>query len=162
MITDNAIIARLWDDALDLGFRSSSISFVEMMVAEHRLQNVVSGRWDPAFSMAEGSADYLRQRINDVHPNLYVVHPNDVQAEVSDPAHILINTRRIPGLDARHWARCLSNTFDLDVEKATASTLLLLCASPEHALQLNRIIFVLKESLKMVILKNSEGSCDPT
>jgi len=154
ILTNNEKIARLWDEALDLGFRSSSVSFVEIMIAEHRLQQVVSGNWDQSFSAAEQSARELRNRIGELHPQIYIIEPEDVQAETTDLGHILINTSRIPNFDARVWAHTLSTQFDLDVEKATASTLLLLCASPDHAGQLNTIIRILQAALNLVLTQS--------
>lgn len=155
IVTQHENIARLWDEALDLGFRSSSVSFVEIMIAEHRLHQIVSGNWDSAFSRAEQGAKALRGRIKDIHPNLYIVRACDVQAELSDPAHILINTSQISNFDSRQWAACLSEDFNLDVEKATDTTLLLLCASPLHLKQLDEIIFILKTALSRIISKNA-------
>jgi arginine/lysine/ornithine decarboxylase len=146
MITNSETIAALWDEALDLGFRSSSISFVDIMIAEHRLQQVIRGDWDVAFSEAEKSAQSLRAYIPSLHPSLEVISPRDVGAETTDPAHILISTHLLPDFDARNWAQILSSQFALDVEKATASTLLLLCASPAHYHQLNEIKKILKKS----------------
>jgi len=153
ILTHSEKIARLWDEALDLGFRSSSVSFVEIMIAEHRLQQIVSGDWDVAFSEAEKNAAELRKRIHEIHPALYVVEPEDVQAEVSDPAHILICTNRIPNFDARIWANLLSRDFALDIEKATTSTLLMLCASPIHMHQIDKIIQILKTALHEVVTR---------
>ena len=158
ILTDNREIARLWDAALDLGFRSSSVSFVEIMIAEHRLQQIVSGDWNQAFSLAEESAKQLRDRVEEIHPDLYVVQVKDAQAEYVDPTHILINTGRIIDFDARKWAENLANNFEIDVEKATASTLLLLCASPVHAKNTTRIIRSLKESILMTITHASKAT----
>lgn len=146
ILTDNQTIARLWDEALDLGFRSSSISFVEVMIAEHRLEQIVSGDWDASFSQADRAADLLSDRIKDIHPDLYVIKPEQVEAETCDPAHILISTHNIQNMDAREWAKTLSNEFSLDVEKVTASTLLLLCGSPSHLEEIDKIITVLKKA----------------
>jgi len=151
IITQNEKIARLWDEALDLGFRSSSISFVQMMIAEHRIEQVLSGDWNSRFKIAEQSAMRLRERVGDIHPELYIVQPEDVQAQTTDPGHILINTSRLLNFDARIWANTLSTAFDLDVEKATASTLLLLCTSPVHGREMNTIILILKTALNMVL-----------
>jgi len=155
ILTHNETIARFWDEALDLGFRSSSISFVEIMIAEHRLEQIISGEWDSDFTQAELSAMRLRKRVKDIHPDLYVVHPQHVQAESSDPAHILINTSQIPNFDARIWANQLSLNFDLDVEKATKSTLLLLCASAVHTRQIDKIILILTKALQMTLSQSN-------
>ena len=161
MLTDDAAIARLWDEALDLGFRSSSVSFVEIMIAEHRLEQIARGVWNASFEQAERAAQSLSDRIHDVHPDLHIVQPTDVQAEVHDLTHILIGTSEIRGLDARRWAEILSSDFALDVEKATSTTLLLLCGSPDHWTQMDEIITCLKESLKMCLnqsrSKENEG-----
>lgn len=156
IITDNATIARHWDDALDLGFRSSSVSFVEIMIAEHRLEHIISGDWDTAFDTANRAARSLSNRIHEVHPDLHIVAPADVRAEAHDPSHILISAAKIKNLDARQWASALANKYGLDVEKATASTLLLLCGSPDHLTQIDDIISCLKEALNMT-LTQSEG-----
>jgi len=155
ILTHNETIARFWDEALDLGFRSSSISFVEIMIAEHRLEQIISGEWDSDFTQAGLSAMRLRKRVKDIHPDLYVVHPQHVQAETSDPAHILINTSQIPNFDARIWANQLSLNFDLDVEKATKSTLLLLCASAVHTRQIDKIILILTKALQMTLSQSN-------
>jgi len=147
IITNREDLARLWDEALDLGFRSSSVSFVEIMVAEHRLSQIVKGNLESAFQQAEKSAEILRRRINDIHADIYVVEPHHVGAESVDPAHILINTSNLQNFDARIWAQNLSLHFSLDVEKATSKTLLLLCASPAHQSQIDRILSTLKSSL---------------
>lgn len=149
ILTNNSSIARLWDEALDLGFRSSSVSFIEVMIAEYRLEQVISGYWDKSFSKAERAAELLRKRIKEIHPDLFIVQPEHVQAETCDPSHILICTRHISNFDAREWAKTLSNEFALDVEKVTASTLLLLCGSPDHLIKIDEIISVLKESFLM-------------
>ena len=154
ILTDNEKIARLWDEALDLGFRSSSVSFVNIMIAEHRLEQIVSGEWDMVFDQAERAAISISNRIHEVHTDLNVVRPADVQAEMNDPAHILISTYEIEGLNARRWAAILSDEFGLDVEKATSSTLLLLCGSPAHLAQIDEIIFYLREALKMTLAQN--------
>lgn len=149
MITNSETIARLWDEALDLGFRSSSVSFVEIMIAEHRLTQISGGDWDLFFEQADRAAKTLADRIHEVHPELHIVQPIDVQAETHDPTHLLISTRDIQELDARLWAETLAREFALDVEKATLTTLLLLCGSPTHLEQMDEIIFCLKESLNM-------------
>lgn len=161
ILTESETIARHWDDAQNLGFRSSSLSFVEIMIAEHRLQQIISGDWDAAFSMAERAATTLKKRIGDIHSDLYIVEPHDVGAEVSDPSHILINTSRIPHFDARHWANTLSTVFALDVEKATSSTLLLLCASPAHDRQIENIILILKQALNFVLSQKETQNYGP-
>ena len=160
MITDHPDIARLWDEALDLGFRSSSISFVEVMVAEHRLSQVLNGDWDEALEKAGRAAQSLRKRIDEVHPGLYVIGPDQVQAETYDPAHILIGTDKVPDLEARDWARVLSSQFALDVEKSTSSTLLLLCGSPIHLDHLDEVISILKSSLNLTLKRNQSPSYD--
>jgi len=159
MLTEKKTVARLWDDALDLGFRSSSVSFVEIMIAEHRLAQIVRGDWNASFDQAERAANSLADRIQDVHPELYIVRPEDVQAETHDPTHILIGAGEIPGVDARHWAEILSSEFAFDVEKATSATLLLLCGSPAHWTQIDEIIICLKDALNMS-LEQSRGSED--
>lgn len=146
MLTNTETIARLWDEALDLGFRSSSVSFVECMIAEHRLEHIAAGKWDEHFDKAERAATQLNQRIADIHPEIYTVQPADVQAETKDPSHLLISTDKIPNFDAREWARLLTAEFALDVEKATATTLLLLCGSPLHLNQIDEIISRLKRA----------------
>ncbi len=157
MLTHNETIARLWDEALDLGFRSSSVSFVEIMIAEHRLEQIHRGDWSASFDQAERAAKMLAGRIHEVHPDLHIVQPVDVEAETYDPTHILISTSDIQGLDARLWADVLASAFALDVEKATATTLLLLCGSPAHLAQMDDIISCLKESLDM-FLKQSRSA----
>lgn len=158
MLTNKELIARHWDEALELGFRSSSVSFVEIMIAEHRLSQVVAGDWNESFAKADGAAQRLRRRIQDVHEDLYVVPPSDIQAEVNDLSHILISTHKIPLLDAREWAETLSRYFALDVEKATASTMLLLCASPDHLSHIDQIISSLKQALKQTLARRYEQS----
>lgn len=147
ILTNDETIAHLWDEALDLGFRSSSVSFVEIMIAEHRLSQVLSGEWEQGFEHAERAADILRSRVKDINSDLYCVEPSNLDAEQGDITHILISTERIANLDARDWANTLSTRFALDVEKATASTLLLLCGSPGHLEQIELIISTLKQAL---------------
>ena len=154
ILTNNKTIARLWDEALDLGFRSSSISFVEIMIAEHRLSKILAGDWNSSFNKADRAAQMLSQRSKDIHPDLCIVQPCEVQAEANDPSHVLFNTDAIPGLDARDWAKTLSSHFGLDVEKATASTLLLLCGSPGHLNRIEEIISYLKEALAITLNQN--------
>ena len=156
ILTDNKTIARLWDEALDLGFRSSSVSFLEIMIAEHRLSEIVSGQWDESFAKARRVAHILKDRIGEVHPDLKITAPSEVQAETHDPTHILVSTENLPHVDARDWAAGLANDFALDVEKATSSTLLLLCGSPQHLKQIDRIIFILGEAFRATLNK-SEG-----
>jgi hypothetical protein len=151
MVTNNRKIARLWDEALDLGFRSSSVSFVDIMIAEHRLQCVANGSWDASFAQADDAAREIAARISEVHPDIYSVKPEQVGAETSDPAHILISTSRIPQLDARNWAFHLSETFGLDVEKATATSLLLLCGSPSHGDASDKTLSMLRDALRMTL-----------
>ena len=120
------------------------------MIAEHRLGQVVNGDWDTAFSRAEKSADLLREYIQNIHPSLDLIEPKDVHAETTNPAHILISTHRLPDFDAREWAQILSSQFGLDIEKATGTTLLLLCASPAHFHRLDEIKMVLKKSFHII------------
>ena len=149
IVTKNETIARLWDEALDLGFRSSSVSFVEIMIAEHRLVQIADGAWDEAFSRAEAAAKILSERVHDIHPALHIVEPRDVGAETHDPTHILISTQGLPDFDARKWASILSREFALDVEKSTATTLLLLCGSPDHLARMDEIIDCLKKAFTL-------------
>ena len=149
IITNREDIAQLWDEALDLGFRSSSVSFVEIMIAEHRLSQIVDGNWNLGFDQAEKAARELRRRIPNIHPEIYVVEPHHVKAESADPTHILISTSRLPELDARIWAQNLSDHFAFDVEKATSNTLLLICASPSHQKMIESTLSALKKSLLM-------------
>ncbi len=151
MITNNKHIAGIWDEALDLGFRSSSISFVDIMISEHRLNKTLNGEWNLAFSQADEAAQNLSERIPEIHPDIYAVRPEHVGAESLDPAHILISTSNLKSVDARVWAQYLSQHFDLDVEKATVTTLLLLCASPTHKPQINQTISSLRDSLQMTL-----------
>ena len=146
ILTNSETIASLWDEALDLGFRSSSVSFVEIMIAEYRLAQITCGDWNASFDQAEHAAGLLSNRIHEIHANLHIVSPADVEAETHDPTHILISTHKIEGFDARQWAAVLSNEFELDVEKATSSTLLLLCGSPVHLAQIDDIIFCMKKA----------------
>lgn len=156
VLTDSEVIARYWDEALELGFRSSSISFVEVMIAEYRLSQVVAGEWNEDLNRADEAARQLRKRIPEIHSNLYVVRPADVQAAYHDPSHILLSTNRIDGLDARDWAETLSNHFAFDVEKATASTLLLLCGSPAHLNQIDQILACLKKALQQTMSESHD------
>jgi len=151
VLTNNKGIASLWDRALDLGFRSSSVSFIEIMIAEHRLSQILAEDWTPAFERAERAAQILRKRIPEIHPDLYCVQPKHVSAEKSDPTHLLISVDKIPGLDARVWAETLRSHFHFDVEKATVSTLLLLCGSPRHLRQIDMIISVLRDALNFTL-----------
>jgi len=146
-LTNNEIIARLWDEALDLGFRSSSISFVECMIAEQRLTQVQSGHWDASFEAAEQAAEILSERIKDIHPDISVVQPADVNAEAKEPGHLLISTHKIPDLDARDWAKTLQHDFAFDVEKSTPNTVLLICGSPVHLRRIDEIIACLQQAL---------------
>ncbi len=149
ILTNDRKIARLWDEALDLGFRSSSVSFVEIMIAEHRLSQIISGHWNQAFEQAEQAAETLRNRITEVHPDLCCIEPAQLNAEYGDSTHILISTEKLTDLDARNWATTLSTEFAFDVEKATASTLLLLCGSPGHLGKIDVIISTLRDALKL-------------
>jgi hypothetical protein len=151
MVTNNEKIARLWDEALDLGFRSSSLSFVDIMITEHRLQEISNGVWDSFFRQADTAARCLSDRITDIHPDIYVVRPEQVGAESADPTHILISTSKIPCIDARDWAFQLSESFGLDVEKSTATSMLLLCASPAHANTLDETVSILKSALQVTL-----------
>jgi len=148
VLTHDKRIAQFWDEALDLGFRSSSVSFVDIMIAEHRLNQILSGQWDKAFAQAEMAANLLRTRIVDIHPDICCVQAEELGAEQGDVTHILISTANVPALDARDWANTLSQDFALDVEKATPSTLLLICGSPSHLKQINSIILILGRSLR--------------
>ncbi len=154
VITQHEAIAKLWDEAQDLGFRSSSISFVNIMIAEHRLDQVLNGNWDTAFAQARKSANIIRKYIPEINPDLCIIDPKDVCAETTDSAHILISTHRLPHFDARRWAHSLSSDFGLDVEKATRSTLLLLCASPAHFYQMDHIKRILKDSFYLTLSKS--------
>ena len=147
ILTNNKIIAQLWDEALDLGFRSSSVSFVEIMIAEHRLSQIQSGQWNKRFDRAFQAANLLRARIKEIHPELQIITPADVAAETHDPTHILISTQNILKLDARDWALTLANDFVIDVEKATSSSLLLLCGSPAHLGRTDLIISNFRDAL---------------
>ena len=160
ILTDNETIAQLWDQALDLGFRSSSISFVEIMIAEHRLSKILAGEWDDDFEKADQAANLLSQRIKDIHPNLRIVQPDEVHAETNDSSHILLSADEVTGLDARDWAQTLSSHFAVDVEKATASTLLLLCGSSGHLQGIDEIISYLKEALAMTLNQNKSRHYD--
>lgn len=153
IITKDARIARYWDEALDLGFRSSSISFLEIMIAEHRLSQIVSGDWNSAFEKAEQAAMIFRERIKDVHSDLFIIEPNHVQADTVDPSHVLISTSAIPEFDAREWAESLSADFAFDIEKATQSTLLLLFGNPSHLNQMDNIIQTLRASLELKLIQ---------
>lgn len=151
ILTNDRQVAQFWDEALDLGFRSSSVSFVEIMVAEQRLSEIISGDWDKAFTQAELAAGLLRRRITDVHPELYCIAPSDLAAQSGDPTHILISTNKIKNVDARDWAEILAAEFSLDVEKSTPTTLLLLCGSPSHLAQIELIIATLKNALNLTL-----------
>lgn len=155
MVTSNERIAELWDEAQDLGFRSSSISFVDMMIAEHRLQQVIDGAWDATFKKTEDCADLLREFISTLHPLVSVVNPRGVDAERGVGAHILITTHRLPEFDARQWANSLATEFGFDVEKASRSTILLICGSPTHLDQLDTIKSILKISFENTLRQES-------
>jgi len=156
VLTQDKKIAQLWDEALDLGFRSSSVSFVDIMIAEHRLNQILSGDWDKAFAQAETAAKLLRTKITDIHPDIRCVQSEDLGAEQEDVTHILISTADIPALDARDWANTLSQEFGLDVEKATRSTLLLICGSPTHLKQIASIISTLRQALQHTLAQIEE------
>jgi len=72
-------------------------------------------------------------------------------AEQGDVTHILISTAKLPTLDARDWANTLSRDFALDIEKATPSTLLLICGSPNHLKQIELIISTLSQALQKTL-----------
>jgi len=151
IITDDKRIAELWDQALDLGFRSSSLSFVDTMIAEHRLLQILHGEWDFALNRAEEAALIIRERVSEIHPELYTVTPEHVGAEQFDAAHILISTSNMKGLDARLWAKTLSEDFSIDVEKATATTILLLCGSPTHFNQIDNTLNAMRSALQKTL-----------
>ena len=91
---------------------------------------------------------------------MIIITPADVQAEIHDPTHILISTENIPQLDARKWAITLANEFAIDVEKATSSSLLLLCGSPTHLGQINMIISSFRDALTTTLATQQTLSYD--
>lgn len=149
MATNDRALARVWDEALDLGFRSSSLSFVDVMIAEQRIKEIANHEWDDVFKQGDLTAAAISNRVSEIHPNLYVVKPEDVKAQSHDPAHILISTSKLPSVDARLWASCLSDVFDIDIEKSSSNSLLLLCASPSEPKVIDRTISALREALFM-------------
>jgi threonine aldolase len=156
VLTDNESIIRLWDEAMDLGFRSSSVSFVEIMIAEYRLSQILAGRWKKNFDDADRAAKILRARIKDIHPDLEITTAPQVQAEIHDPTHLLIGTQNIPDLDARAWANILANDFAIDIEKATRSSLLLLCGDPIHLRHIDQIIESFGAALKIALERTAK------
>lgn len=130
LLTSNKRVAELWDEAGNHGFSSTSISFVQMMVAEHRMEQIENGEWDELWQSASRFASILRSRIKEVHTDLYVVDAEHVGATHGSAAHVLISRASL-NINAVCWAKVLSAQFHIDVEKATPSTLLLLCG-PSH------------------------------
>ena len=130
------------------------------MIAEHRLSQIQSGQWDQSFNDANRAAKILRSHIKDIHPDLQIITPGDVQAETHDSTHILISTENIPQLDARKWALTLATEFAIDVEKATSSSLLLLCGSPIHLGQIDVIISSFRDALKTTLATQQGLSYD--
>jgi len=81
----SVIIDGAWD-AMRLGFRSSSVSFVDIMIAEHRLNQILSGQWDKAFAQAETAANLLRAKITYIHPDIRCVQAEDLGADAQSSA----------------------------------------------------------------------------
>lgn len=151
IVTNDKQIAELWDQALDLGFHSSSLSFVDTMIAEHRLSQILCGEWDFALDRAEEAALIIRERVSEIHPEIYAVAPEHLETEQFDTAHILISTSNMRDLDARLWAKRLSEDFSIDVEKATATTILLLCGSPIHYTQIDNTLNAMRSALEKTL-----------
>lgn len=154
MTTDREDIARLWDVALDLGFRSTSPSFVSAMVAEHRLAQLLNGDWDEKIAKSTRRSNELRQRINEIHEDIYIVTPEMVGADFGDPAHVLISTSSLP-IDARLWGHTLSDEYGIQVEKVTKKSMLLLMGTPISNDALDFTIKSLQSSLASLLSKSN-------
>jgi len=152
MTTDREDIARLWDMALDLGFRSTSPSFVSAMVAEHRLAQLLNGDWDEKIAQSTRGSNDLRRRVNEIHENIYIVTPEMVGADFGDPAHVLISTTSLP-IDARLWGHVLSDEYGIQVEKVTKKSMLLLMGTPISNNALDYTIKSLQLSLASLLSK---------
>lgn len=150
VLTDCDQIARLWDMALDLGFRSTSPSFVNALVTEHRLIQILNGEWDEIFKRIEQGAAEFRNRICEIHSEVYIVTPAMVGADYVDPAHILISTSSLD-IDARSWAQLLSAEYNIFIEKATKSNLLLLIGSPLSQEELDYTLHAMHSSLMEIL-----------
>lgn len=154
MTTNRDDIAKHWDVALDLGFRSTSPSFVCAMVAEHRLAQLLNGDWDEKIAQITRRSNDLRRRINEVHEDIYIVTPEMVGADFGDPAHVLISTSSLP-IDARLWGHMLSDEYGIQVEKVTKKSMLLLMGTPISNDDLDFTIKSLQSSLATLLSKSN-------
>lgn len=153
--TNDENIAREIDVANDLGYRTTSPSAVTTLVTEHRLIKLLNGEWDEHFTKVHRSADLFRSKVKDIHPDLYVVSPEMVNADYVDPMHILISASNLD-IDARHWARRLQTHHGIVVEKATRTGVLLIWGSHDHIQSIDETICGLRDCLNEIININEE------
>lgn len=117
-------IAALYDSAMEQGFGSTSLSFLQLVATEHMLNTLTPERFGEIhLAICDVRCDVLAGLA--IHaPKLRVMLPGDVGAEVGDPAHLLLGLP--PGLSGWKLASYLSRNHQVHCEKAEARSVLFL------------------------------------
>ena len=160
ILTTSKDIADAIDETGRCGTVSTSPSYINLMVSEHRLLLLAEGDFTSGFLSAQHIAECIAGRITEVHPRLSIINKTQVRASHAEPTHLLINTIDL-GMDARAWAEILSARFGLICEKATRGNLLLLIGSDMDSQSVEALLEVLKSSLGEALhLSNANESFD--
>ena len=138
--------ADIFSHAGRLGFSSTSPSYILLAVAQYRFSHIRAGRLETSFEHIKALSHQLENRASEIHPHICAVSCADINVDYHDPAHLLLSTAGVKGVDARQWASVLSTHYHLDVEKASQNTLLLLL-SPQHYQHADQIITLLRDAL---------------
>ena len=97
--------------------------------------------------------------IAQLHPDLRLTTPAAVRAETADPHHMLIDTSSL-NIDARPWAQNLSRDFNIDIEKATADSILILSQPISDSAKMEEIQNAFSASLEKTITSSNGASYD--
>ena len=125
------LLVKLFDEASRAGCETTSPNWLLLLIFEHRLQEVIEGRWDTAWKKAIEEANTFRQNLNQIDPKLESPHPKLLGFVDHDPTHVFVCTASI-GLNGIDLCETLSSEFQIDPEMASPNGVLFLFG-PTHA-----------------------------
>ena len=129
--------ARYFDEASTLGKTTTSPNWMLLMLAEHRLTELVTGGFKERLDDLVLKTVWLRKEIARVAPKVIVIEPELLGGIALDPSHLTLCVSDT-GRSGYEFADQLQRDFDITVEMASPTTIILLLG-PDHVEQFGTI-----------------------
>ena len=117
-------IVVIYDEALKLGFASTSISYLQLSAFDYSLERISLTDIPALLHRVGDLRTQLEESIFELAPSVEVISAANVHADLQDNAHVLLKLpNTLSGHDLTHF---LSSHHYIHCEKSTKQTILLL------------------------------------